>query len=472
MTRAVIYARISQDSDQRGQGVERQLTDCRKLAHARGWTIVEEHVDNDVSATRSKSRPEYQRMLESIRAGLVDALVVYDVDRLTRTPRELEDVIDLADAHGLALASVGGEIDLATAQGRLTARIKGSVARHETDQLSRRVKRKIEEKAAAGEPHGLVPYGFQRVPIVDDKGRRTGARDVPHPEESKVILEAAHRILAGESLRSAATRANASGSTAPRGGRWTSTTLKQVLMRPTNAGLRRHRGQIVGKSTTAPILSEDEFYRLTAILSDPRRLVHLGGPPRHLLTGIAECGFCGGKMRRLKGAVRNGKTGPDAYGCRECFKVRRSVELVDGVVNGVIVALLERPRALAALSKGDPTAADDARAHADALEARLAMAADQFAEGNITGEQLARITARLRPELDETRAKVARLAPSSLVADLAGPDAGARWAAADLWTRREVIDQFMKVTILPAGPGRGRDPESIRVEPKGVNTTG
>lgn len=68
-------------------------------------------------------------MMDALRAGRLDALVCWDVDRLTRTPRELEDVVDLAEHRGVALASVGGEIDLATPQGRLTARIKASVAR-------------------------------------------------------------------------------------------------------------------------------------------------------------------------------------------------------------------------------------------------------------------------------------------------------------------------------------------------------
>ena len=62
--------------------------------------------------------------------------------RLTRTPRELEDVIDQADRLGLKLASVGGDIDLATEQGRMMARMKGTVARYEVEQQARRLKAK------------------------------------------------------------------------------------------------------------------------------------------------------------------------------------------------------------------------------------------------------------------------------------------------------------------------------------------
>ena len=140
--RAALYARISSD-DGTALGVGRQLEDCRKLAAEKGWTVVETFIDNDVSASNGKARPEYGRLLQALTDGRADALVVWDIDRLTRTPRELEDVVDLADKHGVALASVGGEVDLATPQGRLTARLKGNVARHEVEQQSRRLKTEV-----------------------------------------------------------------------------------------------------------------------------------------------------------------------------------------------------------------------------------------------------------------------------------------------------------------------------------------
>ena len=108
--------------------------------------------------------------MEAIGARLIDALVVWDVDRLTRTPAELERFIALADAHDIALASVGGDVDLATPQGRLTARIKGSVARHEVEQSSRRLRRKFLERAEQGKPHGKLAYGYMREPRIDEGG--------------------------------------------------------------------------------------------------------------------------------------------------------------------------------------------------------------------------------------------------------------------------------------------------------------
>lgn len=76
----------------------------------KGWDVVGVYPDNDVSAYSGAPRPQWQDLLADVRAGRVDAVVCWHVDRLTRSRRELEDVIDLADRYGLDLATVSGEI--------------------------------------------------------------------------------------------------------------------------------------------------------------------------------------------------------------------------------------------------------------------------------------------------------------------------------------------------------------------------
>ena len=131
MSRAAIYCRISQDRAGAGLGVTRQEDDCRMLCERRGWTVTEVYADNDVSAYSGKPRPAWQRLISDVQAGNVGAVVGWHVDRLTRSPRELEDVIDLADKHALELATVTGEVDLSNPTGRLVARMLGAAARHE-----------------------------------------------------------------------------------------------------------------------------------------------------------------------------------------------------------------------------------------------------------------------------------------------------------------------------------------------------
>ena len=100
MPTAAIYARISSDPRGEGLGVERQIADCEALAASMGWTVHDHYVDNDVSACSGKARPEYQRLCEDLKAGTVDAVVVWHPDRLHRHPRELEDFMALCDAAG------------------------------------------------------------------------------------------------------------------------------------------------------------------------------------------------------------------------------------------------------------------------------------------------------------------------------------------------------------------------------------
>ena len=183
--RAAIYTRISSDAGT-GLGVARQEQDCRILAAQRGWTIVDVYVDNDISASDGKPRPAYTRLLDDLAEGLIEAVLVWDLDRLRRRPAELEAFLDLADRHKIALASVGGDVDLATPEGRLVARIKGAVARQEVEQVSRRLRRKQLELAQAGKVSngGIRPFGYthDRMRVVSDeapdhpRSRQTRAR--------------------------------------------------------------------------------------------------------------------------------------------------------------------------------------------------------------------------------------------------------------------------------------------------------
>lgn len=456
---AVIYARISRDTEGTQLGVNRQLQDCRRAASARGWDVVHEYVDNDVSATRKKPRPEYVRMMKDLAAGAAGAMIVWDVDRLTRTPRELEDVIDLADAHSIALVSIGGEVDLATPQGRMTARFKGTVARHEADQMARRIRRRQRERAEQGLPNGLCPFGWRRV--YEDPVRRTGARDVAYPPEADQIRDGVARLLAGESVRSIAMRWNQEGLPTQRGNAWSTGTVRQTLRRAANAGLREHKSELFPSEVIEPLITEDDLHRVRALLGDPGRRVQHGTTPAYLLTGIAVCGRCGGTMRYLKA---RGRHNIPSYGCRDCTRVARSMGLVDAVVEGAILGRLQRPDVLETLPTMDPKRGDDLRSQAAAMEAKLSEAADLFTAGTITGEQLARITSGVRPQLERTRAQLADLTPASAAAAIAGADAVARWEDSTLLVKREIVDTLMTVTILPVGPGRGRDPESVQIE--------
>lgn len=160
--RAAIYLRISQDRELDGLAIERQREDCENLAKFRRWEVVETYVDQSKGATdKTKKRPAYDQMVADYHAGRFTAIVCYDLDRLTRQPRQLEDWIDWAEERGLQLVTANGDADLSTDGGRMYARIKAAVARAEMERKSARQSRAHVQRAEQGRPpKGVRPVGY------------------------------------------------------------------------------------------------------------------------------------------------------------------------------------------------------------------------------------------------------------------------------------------------------------------------
>lgn len=160
--RAAIYLRISQDREMDGLAIERQRADCEKMARFREWEVVETYVDQSKSATdKTKVRPAYDRMVADYQAGRFSAIVCWDLDRLTRQPRQLEDWIDAAIDRGLELVTANGDADLQTNGGRMFARVKAAVARSEVELKSARQSRAQIQRAQQGRPpKGIRPLGY------------------------------------------------------------------------------------------------------------------------------------------------------------------------------------------------------------------------------------------------------------------------------------------------------------------------
>jgi site-specific DNA recombinase len=144
MIRAAIYARISYDPDARAVGVDRQREDCLRLAASRGWTVVAEYIDNNVSASKysRKARTQYLRLLDDIEAGRIDAVAIWMEDRLQRQVLELAEFLKVCDDAGvIRIASIGGEFDLSDPEQRTMLYIKAAMAEAEVEKLRRRVLR-------------------------------------------------------------------------------------------------------------------------------------------------------------------------------------------------------------------------------------------------------------------------------------------------------------------------------------------
>ena len=193
--RAAIYTRISEDTEGEGLGVARQEGDCRELCQRKGWSVSEPiYEDNDKSAFSGKPRPEYLRLVDDIKNRQVDVIVAWHPDRLHRSPREPEDFVDL-NLTGVSVTTCrAGDWDLSTPDGRMTARILGSIARRESEHKSVRITAKHQQLAEKGNwvaAGGRRPFGYNRV--AKTEAHRAGIKI--NPGEAKLIKEAAKEVL-------------------------------------------------------------------------------------------------------------------------------------------------------------------------------------------------------------------------------------------------------------------------------------
>src|SRR5215210_6821258 len=285
------------------------MQDCELLAERKGWRVTERYVDDDVSAYGGKRRPEYARMLDDLRSGMIEGVVVWHLDRLHRQPKELEEFFDVCKAARVdRLASVTGDVDLADHDGQFMARILGAVAKKESDDKSRRIQRKHEELAAHGKRSGggSRAYGFERDGVTIRES------------EAVIVRECVRRFLAGESLRSICTDLNARGERSARGGEWSPQTLRRMLGSGRISGQREHRGEIVAAAEWPALIEPAETAQIRARLADPDRRTNKSAR-RYLLAGLLKCGLCGERLvaRPRAGGLRRYACakGPGFSGC-------------------------------------------------------------------------------------------------------------------------------------------------------------
>jgi len=455
--RAGIYVRISEDRTGAGLGVERQEQDCRALADRLGWQVMETYVDNDISAFSGKARPEYARLLADLDDGRVDAVLVWHTDRLHRSPLELEAFVAVAERRKVTTQTVtAGELDLSTPSGRMVARILGSVARQEVEHKAERTRRAHLQAAQAGKWRGGArPFGFESdgVTIRDD--------------EAAEVRRLYAAILDGQTLGMLSRDLNHRGIKSTTGKPWEFTTLRQMLLKPRNAGLSVYQGEVLGLGRWPALVPEPTWRAAVDRLSDPARRTSATNAHRWLLAGLATCGACG-QVVRSGSAVSNQATGTKrtVYRCRANGPghVARTAQPVDELVTVVVLERLSKPDAADLFGGGGPDlgALDE---QARGLRSRLDGLAELYADGVLTDEQVATATQRLRARLEDVQATLAVQRRHPVARKLADAgDVRQAWEGWSVQERREVVDMLLAVRLRPTGRrGNVFDPESVEI---------
>ena len=490
--RTAIYTRISQDKKKDdgegrdtgeyhcrggdGLGVARQEEDCRKLAEQLKWDVIDVFEDNDISAYSGKRRPRFEDLLVAMEAGEVDALICWHTDRLYRSMKDLERVIEIADAKRIVIKAVqGGELDLSTSAGRMVARILGSVARQESEHSGERRSRAYMQKAGLGAWEAANrPFGY----TADGK---------PLEPEAQAIRDAVADVLDGTSIQAVARRWEAAGLTTTRAGAtyrrngeeykasgvWSAPRVRRVLLNPRYAGLAVHQGKVVERDVDGKrervkgkwdaLIEPGDHDRLVALLTDPTRVTTTSWERRWQGAGIYRCGVCGGPM---KSSQSNGRKRPlrRNYVCRHrplkgC--VLRDAESLDEHVANVILGQLTEAKLVV------PKKRDDGVARLQDERAKWVAKLDKLVD---LLDDLDTPTARSRAveykaeiaSIDRKLAAALRVSPAGRLM-AGGEDLWQRWEEMDATLRSQVIDELVVVRVLPSKRGRGFDPDSVDI---------
>ena len=372
--RAAIYCRISRDRHGDLLGVERQERACQQLVEQRGWTVAGIYVDDDLSAYSGRRRPEYERMLDEVKAGAAQVIVALHPDRLHRRPIELEHFIDVVESTGCAVETVNaGKLDLSTRSGRTTARLIGVVARDESEAKSERLRAKHSELVERGRwKGGPRPFGY----------RPTGKGELKvDPAEAHVIRDAARRVLGGESLHAIVRDLNDRKVPTAQGAMWRTQTLRRILTAWTVAGRREHRGEDAGKAVWEPILDERTHRRLRGVLLDPSRFREAPARVALLAGGIARCGRCGSKL-----ITQRRQTRARVYVCLRhlggCGRLSIQAEPLETLVTEALLAAVDTDQLAEAIAASDEV--DDGGDELAEARARRDELAAMWAAGDIS----------------------------------------------------------------------------------------
>lgn len=336
--RAVIYARISQSTDE-SVSIAQQIEEATEHIAREGWQLVgEPFVDEGVSASKvpAGDRPGWRRLMAAVAPGTV--IVARHFDRIVRSTLDWGKVYEQIKATDTTLCTFAGpKIDLTTAQGKLVADILAAVAEMEASLLSERVRAGRRQVVRQGRSLGGVqPFGWR---LVSAPGG--GVVQQKHPDECPWVVAIVERTLAGLPVYGTATWLNAQGAPlpSPKSKRWTYLAVNRILRHPVLAGMTPHnpgngsklrgnrlrtvRGEPVVEEGLA-IMSVREWRSMVADLDarsggifTPRTECNTTSP---VLAGLMRCARCTGTDGDARPMVRHTTGGREGYKCPICHQ--------------------------------------------------------------------------------------------------------------------------------------------------------
>ncbi|HEY3366677.1 MAG TPA: recombinase family protein [Symbiobacteriaceae bacterium] len=315
------YLRVStEDQAKEGYSLGAQRDRLGAFALSQGWTVAEYYIDEGISAKDMK-RPALKKMLTEIQRG--EVVLVYKLDRLTRSVADLDLLLRKWEADGALFRSCTEDFNTTTAAGRLFIRLVADLAQWERENLAERTRMGMVKRAQEGEWNGgPAPFGYTAVETGERNGQKVKRMLMPN-EYAPVVRELYERYVSGQGMRTLTLWLNREkGIKSPRGGTFSDATVSGILKNAVYAGLNVwSRGVKKGLRNPEAVVAEGKHEPIVsrALWSQAQQMRErrLSLPPRHatggnILTGIGRCGACGGFLKINLGGT---KGRPRYYRC-------------------------------------------------------------------------------------------------------------------------------------------------------------
>jgi site-specific DNA recombinase len=472
--RAAPYGRQSHKLE---KSVHEQIEAGRADAARQGWEVTEVYSDlGSASRFGTESRDDWDRLQVDVAAGKLDVVVLWESSRGDRTPESWLAFLSVCRRGRVKIRVTkdGTTYNLAKARQWRTLAEDGIDNAYESERTSERVRRGVGGAARSGKVHGKGAWGYQHR-YDPTSGKPLGL--IVHPDNGPVV-ERIFRDLGDQVPVLALVRAlTAEGVPAPTGGKWYTSTVRGIARNPAYVGKRVHRGERADEETDEVIKFREEWdadwpvlvdlplwTKVQRILGDDRRKGTRPGKQKWLLSYLLTCGVCEEKLNyRPERTDVRGTTRRPYYACVNGCQRIMALDVEDYVTERLMAILSGLD--LTSTAKDDDAEMVAAQAEVDRLKNELEEALESVGKpGGLSVKMLARVEERLEPLIDAAERKVKTLAERSVPAILRDAvdveDIRSNFTAALMPARRDLIRQFLDITVLPGnvkgtrfGPG-------------------
>lgn len=286
--KTAIYVRVSTEEQAReGYSISGQLQKLKAFCISQEWEVEEVYVDDGVSAKDMKRR-ELQRMLEDIKEGKIECVLVYRLDRLTRSVLDLYKMLETFERYECKFKSATEVYDTTTAMGRLFITLVAAMAQWERENTAERVSFGLAEKVRQGKyPLNFAPIGY-------DLNRKEKKLYI-NEREAKTVRLIYDKYICGLGSNKLLVYLNKNKIYTKHGNLWTSRTLFDLLKNPTMAGGIRWNGKIYW-DLHDPIIPREKWELTQKIIKKRRIQSPASVSSPYIFSGLVQCNGCNQRL--------------------------------------------------------------------------------------------------------------------------------------------------------------------------------